>query len=84
MKAGFMIAGVVLLASCGGHDDNNVNQAPPPNPPSPPVSMTDKFFAYVSELVNSPAAQADTTQPVDISRVSVTEPDNTKPEPLKK
>jgi len=77
MKAGVVLAGVVLLASCGSsNDDNNGQVITPP-------SMTDQFIAFVRGLVDSPSAQSEVAEPVDISRVTATTPDNTEPQAVK-
>ncbi len=77
MKAGIVFTAVVLLASCGSsHDDNQGQVITPP-------SMVDQFIAFVRDLVDSPSAQAETTEPVDISRATATTPENTEPQAVK-
>jgi ABC-type uncharacterized transport system auxiliary subunit len=69
------LALAVLLGACHHHDDDDDNNKP--NPP-PPVA-TDAFFTYVSQLV---ATSSDTAEPASLEGVTVTEPDNTEPQPL--
>ncbi len=89
MKAGVVIAAVVLLASCGSNNDNNGQVIPPttpttPMPPAPPPTMVDQFVAFVRGLVDGPSAQSEVAEPVNITGVAVTTPDDSQPEAVKK
>jgi hypothetical protein len=76
--------GLALAMSLGachhGDDDDNKGSTPPvAETPSPPTTMTDAFFAYVSQIV---ATLSDTAEPASTDGVAVTAPENTEPQPL--
>jgi len=77
MQVGIVIAAVVFLASCGGsHDDNNGQVVTP--------ATDDAFITVVRQQTDTPAAQAETTEAVDISRIVATSPENTEPQAVNK
>jgi ABC-type uncharacterized transport system auxiliary subunit len=68
------LALAAVLGACHHHDDDDDN-----NKPKPPPVATDAFIAYVSQIV---ATSSDTAEPASTDGVTVTEPDNTEPQPL--
>ena len=84
-----IIATTALLAACGGHSSYKT-----PDPvcvapqvlkagvcvTEPPVSMVDAFTKYVSDLL---ANLFEDREPIAITDVAVTTPDNTEPEVVK-
>lgn len=85
-----LIATTVILAACGGHSSY---KAPDPMDPvcvAPqvlkdhvcvtPEPMVDAFFKYVGGLV---AMLFDDKEPIAVTDVTLTTPDNTEPEAIK-
>lgn len=83
MKILHLAAALALAASLGAchHNDDDDKPMTPPvaETPNPPPTMTDAFFAYVSQIV---ATFSDTAEPGSTDGVTVTAPDNTEPQPL--
>ena len=84
-----LIATTVLLAACGGHSSY---KTPDPVCVAPqvlkagvcvtetPVTMVDAFTKYVGDLLTS---LFDDKEPIAITDVALTAPDNTEPEVVK-
>jgi ABC-type uncharacterized transport system auxiliary subunit len=81
MKILHLAAALALAATLGAchHNDDDKPMTPPVAETPPPTSMTDAFFAYVSQIV---ATFSDTAEPASTDGVTVTAPDNTEPQPL--
>lgn len=84
MKKLSLIALALLLAACNSNDDApfpGQDPAPVTPPPvtAPPVSVVDAFFAQVLALV---AGQPDGEEPIDVSAIVATTPEDTEPVPL--
>jgi hypothetical protein len=88
-----LIAATVILAACGGSDSYKAPDVKPPVVPvcvAPqvlkdnvcvtPEPMVDAFFKYVGGLL---AMLFDDKEPVAITDVTVTTPENTEPEAVK-
>lgn len=64
-SAGLVLGAALVLAGCGGGNDDNPPAATDEVPASASASV-DGFIAYLKELV---VASADTLEPVDVSAV---------------
>jgi len=66
----------LLLSACGGSDNDSGANMPPPVAQTP---ATEPFFVRVMTFVGQ---MSDDTEPVDVSAVVVTAPDDTEPGPV--
>jgi hypothetical protein len=73
------LALAMALGACHHNDDDDHGSKPPVSETPPPTTMTDAFFAYVSQIV---ATLSDTAEPASTDGVAATAPDNTEPQPL--
>lgn len=75
-----VVAGVLTLAACGGSDnDGGGSSTTPPTAGTPtPGSTLDSFIQIVKALV---ATTSETTEPVPVTDVTPTTPENVEPDP---
>ena len=78
-----LAAAASLLAACGGSDDDPA-PAPAPNPlaavPPTATQSSTGLVDYLNALANAPGA--DQAEPVDLTGVTLPQPDDTEPAPV--
>lgn len=79
LALGAAVAAVVLtLAACGGSSNDGGGTVPPVTTTPTPGSTLDSFIQIVKALV---ATTSETTEPVPVTDVVPTTPENVEPDP---
>jgi hypothetical protein len=73
MKKLILIGAALLLSACGSSRDDDHDMGTPPPTPGP---VADAFYTRLNGVVG---AMPEDAEPVDISMITPTEPENTEP-----